>query len=325
MNNQTGMARRFAVSAALSLCLVGASHAETDFAETDRAAIDVYAKVGGSDINLGTTTYVGAAVTRVVSEPVRTSLLAKDPFSSLVGGKRSISKKRKNKGGSVDRYVVASDDKAFLFENLGSQARLRFLCGPDDVRVDCLIDTDVPAEEIHLLTPVSAGRGDTIYKDGRGETLLRIASYGGATVFWPGETQGQAASKSYGDGLSLSLAFADVDVVSRRLKAASALLSAKIGVPIVFEIDTLKEDEVAGAAVLADAISRAASGLDFVANDATGARVIGTRINKVAFIAQDKSSLNLREKTLIVGYNANRGLAGRPSSAKIVEFLEEEL
>jgi len=253
------------------------------------------------------------------------ALLGRDPFSSLIGNKRRSSRQKKRNAPGVDRYVVASGDKAFLFENLGSQARLRFLCGIDDERIDCLIDDDVPAEEIHVLTPVSAGRGDTIYKDSRGETLLRIASYGGATIYWPGEGRGLAASKSYSDDPSLSLQFADHEVVTRRLNNATALLSAKTGAPVVFQIRTNREDEVAGAAVLADAISRAASGLAFVASDTTGSRVIGARIKSVIFEFAEQSSLKLTNQDFIVGYNPNRGLSGRPSSARIVEFLENQL
>ena len=247
-----------------------------------------------------------------------------DPFSSLVSGKRRR-KKRTDSESGVERYVVASANRVFLFENLGTEARLRFLCGPDDPRIDCLIDDEVPAEEVHVLTPTRASRGDTIYRDPRGEILLRIASYGGATVYWPGEARGLAASKSYGDDPSLKLSIADQDSVSRRLSNATALLSARIGAPVTFQADQLLEDEVSMAAVLSDAISRAANGLARVAEDSTGARVIASRVTSVKFVPGDGAGLMLDGKTFVVQYDPYRGIKGRPSSAKILEFLENEL
>ena len=168
-----------------------------------------------------------------------------DPFSALVG-KRTKRARTRPTAVQVERYVIATDGRAFLFENRGEQARLKFLCRDNDERLDCKIDPERTAEEIHLLTPTTGPRGDLIFKDNEGSTFLRIASYGGATVFWPGEKAGHAASKSFGDETSLRLPFADIATAERRAQQATAELSALTGSPILIDLGDPAVDDSIG-------------------------------------------------------------------------------
>lgn len=79
------------------------------------------------------------------------------------------------------------------------------------------------------------------------------------------------------------------------------------------------------ATVLSDAIARVAGGMHKVANDPTGARVMGARIKVVRFIRGAAPELELQSTTFEVIYNPQGGLAGRPSSAAVARFLEESL
>ena len=246
-----------------------------------------------------------------------------DPFLSLVGKRRERRADRMTRV-TIERYVLASDDRAFLFQEKPGEARVKFLCAESDERIDCRLDKEGPAPEIYLLTPTRGPRGDRIYKDAAGETMLRIASYGGATVYWPGSYDGLAASKSFGDDAALTLPEADYAVAERRAKAATAILSAATGSPIIFDIGEASE-EGAVASVLADAVMRAAKGLNGVAKDATGARIVADRIETVAFINGEGPSIELNAKTLEVRYAPDQDIAGRPSSAAISRFLEETL
>ena len=253
------------------------------------------------------------------------SLQDVNPFSTLVGRPREKNADRRG-GSAIERYVLASDDRAFLFEDRGREARVQFLCTPSDPRLDCALDPFGAAAEIYALTATRGPRGDVIYKNVQGDALLRIASYGGATVFWPGEPAGLAASKSFGDEHSLELGFTDHETALRRAQAATAVISAITGAPIVFEPGPPPPGvEGANAAVLADAVVTAAKGLRIVSNDPTGARVIASRIRKVIFIRDVAATVRLDGSVLEIGYAPTGDIDGRPSSAAVARFLEETL
>ncbi|MEL7486465.1 MAG: DUF4908 domain-containing protein [Pseudomonadota bacterium] len=249
-----------------------------------------------------------------------------DPFSALVG-KRSNRERRRAPEIRVERYVIATDDRAFLFENRGQEARLMFLCRDGDPRIECMIDGEQNAAEIHLLRLTTGPRGDRIFKDKAGDTYLRIASYGGATVYWPGDgVVGQAASRSFGDETSLMLPFADIAAARRRAQAATALVSARVGAPIIFDLgDAPTTSASSGAAVVADAVARAAQGLARVADDEAGVDAVARRIDRVRLISAEEPEMSLDGKTLEIRYNAAADLAGRPSSADVARFLENTL
>ncbi|MHA7872730.1 MAG: DUF4908 domain-containing protein [Hyphococcus sp.] len=248
---------------------------------------------------------------------------ADNPFSALVGDRRQ--RPRRRGGVEIERYVLAADDRAFVFENRVDEARVVFLCGEDDPRLDCRLDPSEPAPEIHALLPTRAPRGDVIYKNAQGETLLRIASYGGATVYWPGAGRGFAASKSFGDDEPLRLPEADADAVARRAQAATALISAETGAPIIFDLGESVAEAAAISPELADAVVRAANGLHAVAQDPTGARIIASRISRVVFIADAAPGVGITERTLEIRYAAGLDIEGRPSSAAVARFLEQSL
>lgn len=258
------------------------------------------------------------------AQDVRPTTFSADPFSALVG-KRQPEAARLPDAGAVERFVIATDDRVFLFQGGARAGRLKFLCGDGDTRMDCVIDETTPAEEIHLLTPTRAPRGDTVWRDNSGEALLRVAAYGGATVFWPGDPRGAAASKSFGEDPPLTLGFATLNVARERASRATALISAQVGKPILFDAGDPGPDETGGASVLADAVARAAKGLGRVANDPTGARIIGARVRRVEFVVGRPPAVSFGDGVLSVRYDPAADAAGRPSSSDIARYLEEAL
>lgn len=247
-----------------------------------------------------------------------------NPFSALVGEKRERRERRSTRV-THQKYILASDDRAFLFESRGNDHRIRFLCGAEDNRLDCRLDPEGAAAEIYQLSATRGPRGDIIYKSVEGETLLRIASYGGATVYWPGDGRGSAASKSFGDEEPLALAPASIDTATRRAGSATAIISALTGAPIIFDIGNTSRSPTQDASVLADAIMVTAKGIKKVADDPTGARIIASRISEVRFRVADAPSINLFENVLTIYYQPSAEIAGRPSSFAIEKYLEETL
>ena len=267
----------------------------------------------------------GGLAAQSVNQPTVTAGSA-DPFAALVGKKRERSDRRTARI-THEKYVLASDDRVFLFEEHAhlNEARVKFLCGPADLRLDCTLDAETQAAEIYRLQPTRGPRGDIIYKDAAGGTMLRIASYGGATVFWPGEDRGFAASKSFGDDGLLRLGFESYGTAVRRAQAATAVVSAATGAPIVFDIGAPPPGENPNASVLADAVVRAANGIKNVADDPTGARIIASRVRKVLFAPAAAPGVELDSEVLKVLYAQDGDIEGRPSSAAIALFLEETL
>lgn len=246
-----------------------------------------------------------------------------NPFSALVGERRE--RRADRQLGAVERYVLAADNRAFLIETRTRTARVKFLCGPDDQRLDCTLDETAPAPEIYLLTVTRGPRGDSIYKNADGETLVRIASYGGATVHWPGDNAGSAASKSFGDDHAVALHAVGYDAAERRAKAATAVISALSGSPIIFDLPAPALQEQADASVLADAILRTAIGVRAVAGDPSGARILGDRIARVSFESATAPDARFEDNALIIKYVPDQDIAGRLSSRAIERFLEESL
>lgn len=277
-----------------------------------------------------------AADPAMADGPSRLAGASQDPFSALVGERRVT----RNPPSAVERFSVAADGRAFLLQGGIGAARIKFLCTENDPRLDCRIDPAGPAEEIYLVSGARGPRGDVIYKNREGDVLLRMTAYGGATVFWPGERQGQAASRSFGEDEPLVLPPADEKAAERRGRTATAHLSAAAGEPIVFLIAGAPANPVqpAGAAtladstrlaanakVLSDAVVRVAVGMQRVANDPTGARILGARVKSVEFRPGTAPSLSLDGTTLVVVYDPSADVAGRPSSVAVTRFLEESL
>ena len=78
--------------------------------------------------------------------------------------------------------------------------------------------------------------------------------------------------------------------------------------------------------MLADAVVLAAKGIARVADDETGARVSRMPgIKRVAFLPSTDPEISLGGDVLEIRYVPNLDIAGRPSSAKIAQFLEESL
>lgn len=261
-----------------------------------------------------------------------------NPFSSLV------SKRGARPGASeVERFVTTDGARYFLFASTPSSARIKFLCAPQDARIDCALPGS--AEEILTLTPSRGPRGDLFFKSPDGETVLRIAAHGGAIVSWPGSAENVGAVRTQSEaGDSLRLADETASGAARRAEAAKAALVAALGRPIAFDIGRgdgaarslarpaafAAEQQAAPvfqpvddeASVLADAIARAAAGIERVARDKAGARAVSERIASVRFVEATRPALSLDGRTLIVSYNPGGGLAGRPSSSEVARFLE---
>lgn len=261
-----------------------------------------------------------------------------DPFASLVSrGARA------EPVGSVERYVTSDGARAFLLENDGQTAQVKFLCGPGDTRIECAFGPG--AEETILLRGARGPRGDVFFKTRDGVTMVRMPEHGGPIVTWPGADNSIGAVRvDLEPGDSLRLAPETSSFAARRANLASAALLERVKRPIIFSVadghsssslarpaalgayQSPTQDNTGGeASVLADAVVRAAAGIDAVARDAAGKQAIAAHISAVRFVEAAGPALALDGKTLVVSYDPGGGLAGRPSSDDVARFLEDAL
>ncbi|MEM9707090.1 MAG: DUF4908 domain-containing protein [Pseudomonadota bacterium] len=250
-----------------------------------------------------------------------------DPFSKLVRGGQSEEPQRQLSI-QIQRYAITGDARAFLLENEGRRSRIKFLCGPGDRRFDCMLNPTQPSEEIYSLRMRPSSGGGSVYRDRRGAIVLKIASHGGATVYWPGDGRGLAASEAIGDETSLRLPFASVSMARALSEQAATYLSARVGAPIDFDLGTPATDPSSGAAVLYDTIARTARGVFIAAGAAASDQnkeAFDGRIKMVRFSAGPTPEIRYAKNVVMVTYNPAADMDGRLSSAQVARFLTQAM
>ena len=231
-------------------------------------------------------------------------------------------------------YKTTEGDETFLFQVDGRRGLIRFPCTLGDDTLECALLAWGGAEETMILSSRRSPRGDVTWSDQGGAAVLRVTSNGGATLFPPDETAqaladdsvvplgGRAVlpvSRSSGSLKPVPMSY---EVAASRMQRASDLINERHGTFITF----MAPGEHSGdQGVLADAVLTAAKGIDMVAADALGARIIGERLAVVEFVPDRKAGLSLQEGALTVTYNPAGGVAGRPSSIAVARYLEANL
>jgi len=196
----------------------------------------------------------------------------------------------------VARYV-AETGQTFILDRTQTRPLLKF----DD------------AGEIWVLAPQPAPRGDVIFKNDVGEPVLRATRLGGVTLFTEDRPAGAAAAPA-GPSPPIRLAPIGPQAVAERLLQASARASRAARRLIPFE----GEATPASSALVADAAMVASEAMVRMSRNPRG-RVTITRILKVRLSEGRRGSAELVQGTLQITVAPPQGLAGRPSSERIVK------
>ena len=200
----------------------------------------------------------------------------------------------------VARYVAEEGD-SFVLDLSGDTPMLKFEDSP----------------EVWALQSQPAARGDVIYKNDIGEPMLRATRLGGLTLFTP-ERPGGAAAALEGQAPPLRpVAMMSPGQLLQRLAQASLRASRAAQRLVPFDAP----DVTAGAeAVYADAALVAADAIGQLARRAD-AHVTLARFGKVMVTQGRKPSVALQEHALHVTVAPKMGIAGRPSSEKIIRAV----
>ncbi|CAN7198838.1 DUF4908 domain-containing protein [Phenylobacterium sp. LjRoot219] len=194
----------------------------------------------------------------------------------------------------VARYV--SDGGAFVVDRSQGRVLLKF----DD------------SPEVWALQAQPAPRGDVIYKNDLGEPVLRATRLGGVTIFTDRRPGGSAAALT-GNGAPLKLQPMGPQALLERLAQASARSSKAARRLIAFDADATP----ASSALIADAALVASEAIVRLSRRPDG-RAALAQVKQVRLSEGRRSSAQLANGVMKITVAPTQGLAGRPSSERIV-------
>lgn len=194
------------------------------------------------------------------------------------------------------RYI-SEEGRVFILDRTQSTPMLRF----DD------------SPEVWVLFPSPAPRGDIIYKNDLGEPMLRATRLGGYTLFTDDRPNGEAVSMA-GGGQPLRLAAMSPQAVFERLAQSSLRASRAAHRVMLFEAEATP----ASSALIADAAVVASVAIIRLAQSSDGRRLLAG-VTRVRFEEGRKAGATLKDGVLLIQVSPREGLAGRPSSDRIVK------
>lgn len=212
---------------------------------------------------------------------------------SLFGGKPTMADPRT--GQPVARYVSQEGD-VFVLDRSQPRPLLKFDDNP----------------EVWVLRPQLAPRGDVLYMNDLGEPVLRATRLGGLTLFTNDRPGGTAAALA-GAGQNLRLAQMGPQQLLERLAQASARATRAARRLIPFEADASPGSSALtadAAMIVAEAIIRMSKRPD--------SRDLLARIGKVRLVEGRKPQAEVSRGVVQVTVSPRDGLAGRPSSERII-------
>ena len=195
------------------------------------------------------------------------------------------------------RYVSEAG-QGFVLDRAGSLTLLRF---------------DRSAET-WALRPSSAPRGDTIYRNDAGEQVLRVTPSGGITVYTTRNPGGSPVSVA---GPAVSLAPTSLGPVQmfNLMTRRSSLVSEAMG--RLVRINVFGEESEAlcieALIVTTDAVVRIAR--------SPSARPFLDRLRSITVVEGSRASVSYSQGDLRVVVDPQRGIAGRPSSARVIRAV----
>lgn len=198
----------------------------------------------------------------------------------------------------VGRYVSESGE-AFTLDRSGQRPLLRF-----DRR-----------DETWVLRPTVAVRGDVIYRNDAGQQILRMSPGGGVTVYTSRAPGGSPASL-VGPAERLTLPTLGPAQLFQLMTRRSAMLSQNMGRLIEINVDTDEEAEgltVEALILSTDAVLR-------IARSPTGRSSL-SQLRRIVIAQGASASVNYSRGELRIVVAPTQGVAGRPSSARVIRAL----
>jgi hypothetical protein len=173
-------------------------------------------------------------------------------------------------------------------------------------------------EEVWVLEGHPAPRGDTVFKNDVGETMLRASKLGGLTLF----------TRRAPDGQAVMLAGPAEPLSTRRTLSFVALFRALVAsghratqaAQHPLNVTSVNTATAETAGPIADAAAVVAEAFEDL--DRSGRRDLLARWRRVNLALGDKADVKANGDVLTIVLDAKAGVAGRPSSARIGRALK---
>jgi hypothetical protein len=195
----------------------------------------------------------------------------------------------------VARYV-SEDGDVFTLDRTQTQPLLKF----------------ESSGEVWVLQAQPAPRGDVIYKNELGEPVLRATRLGGVTVFTDHRPDGEAVALA-GTGAPIRLLLLGPQALFERLSQASFRASHAAHHGILFDA----EANPGSSALIADAAMVASLAVVRCVSRPEAQGFL-SRLKRVFLVEGRKSGAAFDQGTLKITVVPRQGLAGRPSSDRIM-------
>jgi hypothetical protein len=166
--------------------------------------------------------------------------------------------------------------------------------------------------EVWVLQPEVGPRGDINYKNDLGQLILRATKLGGFTLFTR-KRPGGASAEAIGAVQPLRLKPVSPLALYQLMRLASGRASKAAGRTIPFEADASTDSS----ALIADASLIASEAIVRLAQSPAGQPQLA-KIGKVVVVEGARPSVVLKNGVLLIVVTPTEGLAGRPSSDRII-------
>jgi hypothetical protein len=214
----------------------------------------------------------------------------------MIFGQKERTDDRRAPTPRVARFV-AEDGSRFILDRSTGLTLLKF----DD------------SSEIWVLVPSRGPRNDLIFRNDVSQQVLKVTSLGGTTLYFRTRAGGAPAAVM-GHASQLRLQAFTAQALLQRLAQASVRASRSAGRLIVFDAPDVT---VGSEAVYADAAALAAEAVASIAQRKNGRKAM-QKIERVQLIQNGKVDAAMKGRTLVVSLNPKKGVAGRPSSHRIM-------
>jgi hypothetical protein len=197
------------------------------------------------------------------------------------------------------RYVAESGEN-FIFDRSGSRPLFRF----------------ERRQETWALRPTPAPRGDTIYRNDQGAQVLRVTPEGGVTLYTVAAPNGTPASVT-GPAPALTQPALGPVQLFNLMQTRSAMVTRALGriVRINLSGDRSEQLCVEALVISTDAVLR-------MARSATRREQL-SGLRSITIQEGGTMSVRYRNGDLRVVVDPDRGIEGRPSSARIIQALSD--
>lgn len=199
---------------------------------------------------------------------------------------------------AIGRYVSESGE-SFILDQSGARPLLRF----------------ESRQETWVLRPSSAPRGDTIYRNDAGDQILRITPDGGITLYTVRAPNGTPASVA-GPASPLSPPRLGPSELFRFALQQSHRMSGAVGHLIYVRLDLQRPGNESAVAEAVSVVTEAVLRLARMPGGPAGG------IQRIDVVEGEQPSARFRNGALRIVIDPERGPAGRPSSALIIQAVQ---